>query len=87
MDDVHACVNLGAFLADGAAGPKDAVGADQLFTRGCDANDAIACKLLGDAFAKGEGVAKDTKRARELYDKACRGGNQRACGDLDAGTR
>jgi uncharacterized protein len=66
-------------LADGAAGPKDPVRANQLFTKGCDANVAVACKLLGDAYLHGEGVVNDAKRAGELYKKACRGGSARAC--------
>ena len=82
--DGLACLNVGIEYEVGGSGgiKQDYSRAAVLYSRSCNAWDAIGCKCLGSLYHRGLGVTRDDSRAEKLFFKACKLGAAGGCTEL-----
>jgi TPR repeat protein len=82
--DGFACLNVGIEYEVGGSGgiKQDYSRAAVIYSRSCNAGNAIGCQRLGSLYHRGLGVARDDSRAEELFSKACKLGAAGGCTEL-----
>ena len=82
--DGFACLNVGIEYEVGGSGgiKQDYSRAAVIYSRSCNAGNAIGCQCLGSLYHRGLGVARDDSHAEELYSKACKLGAAGGCTEL-----
>lgn len=82
--DGFACLNVGIEYEVGGSGgiKQDYSRAAVVYSRSCNARNAIGCKCLGSLYHRGLGVTRDDSRAEELFSKACKLGAAVGCREV-----
>lgn len=77
-----ACVDAGAYAAEGRGGPKDGALAVKYSQQACKGGEIKGCANMGVFAREGFGMAADNGVAKSYFSKACDGGVAIACSNL-----
>ncbi|MEH6759104.1 MAG: tetratricopeptide repeat protein [Parasphingorhabdus sp.] len=77
-----ACVDAGAYAAEGRGGAKDGALAVKYSQQACEGGEIKGCANMGVFAREGFGMATDNGIAKSYFSKACDGGVAIACSNL-----